>query len=75
MSSSARISVVMPVHNAESYVEPAVRSALASDLAEIEVIAVNDGSTDRSGEILASISDPRLTHGATAGQRRSVTAA
>ena len=61
MSPTARISVVMPVHNAESYVEAAVRSALASDLAEIEVIAVNDGSTDRSGEILASISDPRLT--------------
>ena len=60
MSSSARVSVVIPVHDAAPYVEMAVRSALGSDLAEIEVIAVNDGSTDRSGDILASISDPRL---------------
>jgi glycosyltransferase involved in cell wall biosynthesis len=60
MSSGARVSVVIPVHDAAPYVEMAVRSALASDLDEIEVIAVNDGSTDRSGDILASISDPRL---------------
>src|SRR5437764_6417835 len=38
-----------------------VRSALASDLAELEVIAVNDGSTDRSAQILAGIDDPRLS--------------
>ena len=60
MSSAPSVSVVMPVHNAEPYVEAAVRSALASDLAQIELIAVNDGSTDRSAEILASIRDPRL---------------
>ena len=60
MNSGIRVSVVMPVHNAEAYVEQAVRSALASDLEQIELIAVNDGSTDRSGEILASIRDPRL---------------
>src|SRR3982074_1455267 len=47
----------MPVYNAEAYVEMAVRSALASDLDEIEVIVVDDGSTDRSAAIVAPIED------------------
>ena len=42
-----RVSVVMPVHNAAAYVERAVRSALNSDLRELEVIVVDDGSQDQ----------------------------
>jgi glycosyltransferase involved in cell wall biosynthesis len=56
----ARVSVVMPVHNTERHVEPAVRSVLASDLREIEVIVLDDGSTDRSLAIVRAIDDPRL---------------
>ncbi len=50
----------MPVHNAEAYVEAAIRSALASDLHDIEVIVVDDGSTDQSVAIVAGIGDPRV---------------
>ena len=57
---AARVSVVMPVHNAERHVESAVRSVLSSDLREIEVIVVDDGSTDRSLAIVRAIDDPRL---------------
>jgi glycosyltransferase involved in cell wall biosynthesis len=60
VSNSVRVSVVTPVHNAEAYVEMAVRSALASDLRELEVIVVDDGSTDRSAAIVANIDDPRV---------------
>ncbi len=60
MTDRVRVSVVMPVYNAERYVEMAVRSALASDLHEIEVVVVDDGSKDRSLQILASIGDPRV---------------
>jgi glycosyltransferase involved in cell wall biosynthesis len=60
VSDRVHVSVVMPVYNAEAYVEMAVRSALASDLDEIEVIVVDDGSTDRSAAIVAEIEDPRL---------------
>jgi glycosyltransferase involved in cell wall biosynthesis len=60
MTDSVRVTVVMPVYNAEAYVEMAVRSALASDLRELEVIVVDDGSTDRSAEIVANIKDPRV---------------
>jgi glycosyltransferase involved in cell wall biosynthesis len=60
VSDSVRVSVVTPVHNAEAYVEMAVRSALASDLPELEVIVVDDGSTDGSAAIVANIEDPRV---------------
>lgn len=54
------ISVVIPVFNKEETVERCVRSALAQTYFDIEVIAVNDGSTDTSADILASIHDERL---------------
>jgi len=57
---AARVSVIIPVHNAERHVEPAVRSVLASDLRDIEVIVLDDGSTDRSLAIVRAIEDPRL---------------
>ena len=60
MSDSVRVSVVTPVHNAEAFVEMAVRSALASDLRELEVIVVDDGSKDKSAAIVAGIEDPRV---------------
>jgi glycosyltransferase involved in cell wall biosynthesis len=60
VSDRVRVSVVMPVYNAEAYVEMAVRSALASDLHEIEVIVVDDGSKDRSAAIVDRIEDPRV---------------
>jgi glycosyltransferase involved in cell wall biosynthesis len=60
MTDSVRVSVVMPVYNAERYVEMAVRSALASDLHAIEVMVVDDGSKDKSLEVVAGIGDPRV---------------
>merc|ERR1712023_519838 len=45
------ISVVVPVYNKEEYVEEAVRSALSQTFQAIEVLVVNDGSTDGSGKI------------------------
>ena len=60
MRDRVRVSVVIPVHNAERYVEATVRSALASDLSELEIVIVDDGSTDRSAEIVRQIEDPRI---------------
>ncbi len=54
-------SVVIPIHNAERYVAATVHSALASDLKDLEVIAVDDGSSDGSLATLQAIDDPRLT--------------
>jgi glycosyltransferase involved in cell wall biosynthesis len=60
VSNSVRVSVVMPLHNAEAYVEAAVRSALASDILDLEVIVVDDGSRDRSAAVVSAIDDPRV---------------
>lgn len=59
-SGEVRVSVVMPLYNAQAYVEAAVRSVLASDLEAFELIVVDDGSQDRSAEIVAAIEDPRI---------------
>ena len=56
-----RVSVVMPVHNAAAHLAAAIGSALNSDLRALEVIVVDDGSTDASLGIAKSLEDERLT--------------
>lgn len=62
-SSNPLVSVIVPAYNVESYVEVAVRSVLDQTLKDIEVIVVDDGSKDRTGEILDRMAaeDARLT--------------
>ena len=54
------VSVFIPAHNEEATIEATVRSVCDSDyytdgVPQFEVIVINDGSTDRTGEILAEI--------------------
>ncbi|MBA4243163.1 MAG: glycosyl transferase [Pseudomonas sp.] len=53
-------SVIMPVYNRERYVREAIESVLAQDERDFELIVVDDGSTDRSVEIIRAIDDPRI---------------
>jgi hypothetical protein len=46
------VTVVLPVFNAEPYLDEALASILGQSLADFELIAINDGSTDGSGRIL-----------------------
>lgn len=55
-----RVSVVMAVYNAAPYLREAVDSVLAQTLADFELIAVDDASSDESLSILESYADPRL---------------
>ena len=57
---SPLISVVSPARNAAKTIERAVRSILQSSFKQIELIVIDDGSTDGSPEIINSIIDPRL---------------
>lgn len=56
------ISVLMPVYNAERFLEEAVDSVLAQTLRDFELIAIDDGSTDASLRILreSAARDPRI---------------
>ena len=44
------ISIIVPVYNVEKYLDECVQSLLNQTLREIEIILVDDGSTDRSGQ-------------------------
>jgi glycosyltransferase involved in cell wall biosynthesis len=54
---SPLVSVIMPVYNAEQYLEEAVRSILEQTFSRLELIAVDDGSADRSPEILRRLAE------------------
>lgn len=47
-----KVSVVIPVYNMEQYIEECVESVINSTLQDIEILCVNDGSTDSSLDIL-----------------------
>jgi len=57
---SAEISVVIAAYNAEAYIERAIRSALEWQNAAVEIIVVNDASTDNTSGIVSGIGDPRV---------------
>ena len=62
MSNEIKVSIVVPVYNVEKYIKECVESCQAQTLKEIEIICVDDGSTDHSVEIINQISrkDPRV---------------
>ena len=47
-----KVSIVIPVFNTENYLADSINSILHQTLEEIEIVVVNDGSTDRSAQIL-----------------------
>ena len=47
-----KVSVILPVYNQEKYLETAINSLRNQSLKDIEIICVNDGSTDNSLNIL-----------------------
>ncbi|WP_455905407.1 glycosyltransferase [Microbacterium sp.] len=55
MSSSPRVSIIIPLFNDEDFVATALQSCLAQTLADIEIICVDDASTDATVEIVEEI--------------------
>ena len=46
-----KVSVVVPIYNVEKYIKKCLDSLVNQTLQEIQIILVNDGSTDESGNI------------------------
>jgi glycosyltransferase involved in cell wall biosynthesis len=55
-----RASILTAVYNCQTYIRACVASALAQTIADVEIVIVDDGSTDSTAELLAGIKDDRL---------------
>ena len=55
-----KVSVIVPVYNCEKYLKKCLDSLVNQTLKDIEIICVNDGSTDNSGRILEEYTDSRI---------------
>ncbi|RYG66805.1 glycosyltransferase family 2 protein, partial [bacterium] len=67
------ISILMPMRNAQAYVGEALASLLAQKGVDLEVVVVDDGSTDRSADVVRGLSDSRIK--LVPGPRRGIAAA
>lgn len=56
------VSIVITVYNAERFIGACIKAALTQTYPNFEVLVVDDGSTDGTGQICRSISDPRLRY-------------
>lgn len=57
-----KVSVLMSVYNGEAYLREAVDSVLSQTERDIELVVVNDGSTDATDAIIRSYTDPRIRY-------------
>lgn len=63
MPMSAKVSIIIPIYNVEKYIEEAIQSVLAQKMSAFELILINDGSTDQSGERSRQfLADERVTY-------------
>jgi glycosyltransferase involved in cell wall biosynthesis len=57
---TAQISVVIPSYNHASFIHEAIQSVLTQPVSDLELVVVDDGSSDDSVALLRAIEDPRL---------------
>ena len=62
MIKNIKVSIVLPVYNGEKYLKEAIDSCLNQTYKNIQLIIVNDGSTDNSEEIINSYKDKRIIY-------------
>jgi len=60
--SNPKISVILPVYNAEKYLAESIQSILDQSFTNFELIIINDGSVDDSEKIIKSFNDERIVY-------------
>ena len=55
-----KISVILPIYNAQAFIADAVKSVLTQSVQDFELILIDDASSDRTSEILTGMLDPRI---------------
>jgi len=56
-----QISVIIPAYNCEKTIQETIASVLNQTFSDLEIIVINDGSSDRTLEVIQQICDPRIT--------------
>lgn len=56
------VSVVIPAYNHERFIGKAIDSVLNQTMTDLELVIVDDGSTDKTAEVIKSYDDPRLSY-------------
>ena len=62
MESKILVSIIMASYNAEATIEEAIESILSQTYAFFEFIIINDGSTDKTEDIIKSYNDNRIIY-------------
>ena len=60
MTQAPRVSAIMPMRNAQAYVRAAAESVLQERGLALELVVVDDGSTDDSRACVQGLADPRV---------------
>jgi glycosyltransferase involved in cell wall biosynthesis len=60
--SSDLVSIIIPAYNAEKVITDSVKSILDQTWQNFEIIIVNDGSSDKTGDVVKAFNDPRIKY-------------
>ena len=58
---SSRVSVIIPVYNAQSYIEDCIKSIISQTYSNLEIFVIDDASTDNSIKVIESFNDDRIS--------------